>query len=190
MPSLEVCTRLRHRFGQLAVGGCAHEERAAVLPVDVERRARLGARAGGDPRIPRRAAVLHARRPRARVDPGLEDHGLAEVEEVVLRASPGGAGRASGSRATVPTSATAQATDRLRRAAAARPGDGRAGEGAHADHQQVERAGHQLDDHQREAGDDPGEIRFHGAFDGRPILRLRSARVTASPGAWRRSPSC
>src|SRR4051812_11494581 len=59
------------------------DERVAFLAFDVERGARDGARGRlGEARIPRAAAVLHARDARGLVGPGLQEHRLAEVEQV------------------------------------------------------------------------------------------------------------
>ena len=173
----------------------AHEERVAVLPVDVERGARRGARARGAPARPTtRRGTSRARCPAASSTQTSSTTAWPRSRKLSFGARLACARRASGARAR-----RRRAPPRRRR----RPARGtsppaqataRAGEGAHADHQQVERARHELDDHQHEARDDPGEIRFHGVLSsnggcGGPILRAMRARRVRR-GAWRRSPWC
>ena len=183
-----------HSFSSMA-GAAPTRSVLPSCPCDDERCARLGARARGHPRVPRGAAVLHAGRPRGRVDPRLEDHGLAEVQEVVLRA----ARRARACQRLHEPGADQRhraGADRLREVAAPRPRDRGAGKGAHADHQQVERARQQLDD---ERARSPAMIQARygsmASFLGRrereddSTAAMRRARRLRR-GAWRRSPWC
>src|SRR5258706_13320447 len=134
----------------------------AFLRFDVERAARRRALGGArEARVPRRAAILHARNARAFVHPAFEHHGLAAVEEVApVRRFP--------AVAHVPGVDQVRAHQRhdarddcLHDFIAARVGDDGARERAHAEHQKIERPGDELQDSEHEAGDDPPQPGFH-----------------------------
>src|SRR5262245_56437052 len=139
--------------------GRGDRERIAIDRGDVEDLARVAGGVARDLRVPLRVAVLHARVARALVDPGLEGRRLADVEAAhALRAQAVAVAmhpERSGDRED-------SGDDRLRQMAAARVRDARPHEARDAQHQQIERAGHQLGDDEDEAGDQPDEVGIHG----------------------------
>jgi len=114
--------------------------------------------APGDVGVPRGATVAHSCKAAAFVDPVLEIRRLAGIDRshLVFRIL-----RAVDVHAVATRRSNHRGDDDLELEPASGIGHNRPAEGRDPEHEQVERAGEQFDDHEAEAGQQPDEIRFH-----------------------------